>query len=84
MTSKTPFSRQIGHLFAYVQHGMDKTIVWGLRSMKKASTTSPSRGKHPPKKSALGRLGRAGRAALSFVGNAGEAYYERYDDLKRK
>ena len=84
MTRKTPFSRQIGHLFAYVQHGMDKTIVWGLRSMKKASTTSPSRGKNPPKKGVLSRMGRMSRGALSFISNAGEAYYERYDELKRK
>lgn len=81
MSKKNSVARQAGHLFAYLQHATDKTIEWGFRSMRKAAQ-SPARSV-VKKKGVLGKVGRAGRGILSFVGNAGEAYYERYEELKK-
>lgn len=66
----------IGKGFAHVQHGLDKVIAWGFSQMR-------STGEQKPKANA-GRASRFVRGALKTFGKMGDAYYRKYDDLKKK
>jgi hypothetical protein len=66
----------LGKGWAHVQHGMDKAIGWGIKRMREAGEAEA--------KPAEGKVGKVGRGVLKFFGQLGDAYYETYEDLKRK
>lgn len=81
MTKKNSLARSVGQILAFGSHTVDRVIGWGFKSMRKASE---SKAPATPPKSVLGKAAQAGKGLLSFLGTAGEAYYERYDELKKK
>ena len=73
----------IGKGFAYVQHGMDRVIEWGLASMKKAGE-APVNKKESSENPQLDRIKLMGRKTLGFIGTLGDEYYRTYEELKAK
>jgi hypothetical protein len=51
--------------------------------LRKAGAKNPST-PDPEKSKVLGTLKRTGKNTLRFLGEAGESYYQKYDDLKAK
>ncbi len=78
---KQPLAQSLGHLLALGSHTVDRVIGFGFTSMRRASE---SRQPPRPAKGVLGKTARMGRGILKFLGSAGEAYYEKYDELKKK
>ena len=74
------WARVLGLGLAHLQHATDKALSWGFRQLRSA-------GKKAEKKEMnkyLRAAKRLGKGVLSFLGSAGETYYEKYEDLKRK
>ena len=65
----------IGKGYAYIQHGIDRVIGWGFKKMRDVES---------PEEKPSGKIVHAGKKIVSFVGKAGDAYYETYDKLKNK
>lgn len=76
-------ARMIGSGLAHVQHAIDEAADTGFRMLRKAGTKTESAPK-PEKSKVLGTLKRTGKNTLRFLGEAGESYYQKYDDLKTK
>lgn len=70
----------LGSAFAYLQHGMDRVIGWGFARMRDVKIDQQQR----EKRGVLGRLLRMGKGSVKFLGDAGDAYYRKYEDLKRR
>ena len=74
--------KAFGHGLAYAQHVGDKVTEWGFEKLKEAGDQDP--GKTPKKNAYAARVEKAGRSALSLIGQLGRAYYDRYEELKRR
>lgn len=74
------WAKAVGNTLAQVQHGMDKAIDWGFAQMREQSKQKP------PSKGAAKEdsVTRTGKGILRFFGEAGNAYYRHYDELKKK
>ena len=75
-------AQAIGHTLAHVQDGVDFFIDWGFRAIKKV-------GKEPiaPQKNEnkyLHTTKKIGKSVLTFLGEAGDSFYSKYQELKRK
>lgn len=73
----------VGKSAAIVQHGLDKVIEWGFAKIKETSDTSEKRISKIKNKH-LSRAAKIGRVSLRFLGEAGQAFYRTYDELKRE
>jgi hypothetical protein len=81
-SESSAWARLVGHGLAYVQDGIDDVLTWGFKRIRKvADEPAPP----PPKDSNpyLQTAARAGRGLLRFLGEAGDAYYRKYGELKR-
>ncbi|OGJ59499.1 hypothetical protein A2881_01440 [Candidatus Peribacteria bacterium RIFCSPHIGHO2_01_FULL_55_13] len=76
-------ARMIGSGLAHVQHAIDEAADTGFRMLRKAGTKTESVPK-PEKSRVLGTLKRTGKSTLRFLGETGESYYQKYDDLKNR
>lgn len=71
----------IGGGLAHVQHAVDSAVFWGFRKMRSAGESeesSEAAKRHP----ALRQAQRAGKGLLSFFGEMGDSFYEKYGNLK--
>ncbi|MEK7591590.1 MAG: hypothetical protein AAB489_05300 [Patescibacteria group bacterium] len=75
------WAKALGHGLAYAQHLGDKVTEWGFEKMKEAGEKSPAK---QEKNAYAARAKKAGRSALSLIGELGRAYYDRYEELKRR
>ena len=73
----------LGKGYAHVQHLIDKAIGWGFKEMRKAAATKPTKAEKKSGSTA-GKISRAARSTFKFFGEAGDAYFQTYEDLKRK
>ena len=73
--AKTP-----GSGLANVQHGMDKLVVFGFKTLKQAGK-SPKKDK--TKNKYIKHVKKAGRSTLSFFGTLGDSFYDEYEELKK-
>lgn len=81
MTKEDPsFAIVIGKGFAHVQHLTDRVIGWGLKKMKETGEAPPS----AKNDKAAGKAEKAVRGTLKFFGTMGDAYYTKYEELKKK
>jgi hypothetical protein len=56
------------------QHAFDSVVVWGFRKMRSSGEVQ-TRKSH--------RLMRIARGTLGILGRTGDAYYRKYEELKR-
>jgi acetyl-CoA acetyltransferase len=85
MRKISPWASLLGHSYAHIQHGMDRVIAWGFQSMRKATEQS-GKAATKTKKATASRLDTAkqtGISILRFIGQTGEAYFEKYEELKK-
>ena len=79
--SSKAWAKTLGSGLAQVQHGCDKLILFGFKSLKKA-------GKQPRKDKTKNKYMKkaksAGRTTLSFLGTLGDSFYNEYEDLKKQ
>ena len=79
--SSKAWARTLGSGLAQVQHGMDKVVVFGFKTLKNAGK-SPKKDKTRNKY--LKNVKKAGRSTLSFFGTLGDSFYNEYEDLKKQ
>jgi hypothetical protein len=79
--SSKAWAKTLGTGLANVQHGMDKLVIFGFKSLKKAGK-SPEIGL--TKNKYLRQMKTAGRATLSFFGTLGDSFYNEYEELKKQ
>ena len=70
------FPEFLGTMAAHLQHGVDLAAEWVLKAVRE-------KGESPAPKEA-GRVARAGRGFLKILGQFGDSYYGKYEELKRK
>ena len=70
----------VGHVFAHVQDGIDFFTEMGFRALKSAGKQPPSCKKD--ENQYLCAAKKTGFSVLSFLGEAGDAFYARYEQLK--
>ncbi len=76
----------LGHGFAYMQHGIDRAVEWTLKGVKQATREDPA---ETPKKEKqrhtyINAARKVGRRSIFFLGDLGDAFYTKYEELKRK
>ncbi len=82
MSEEASWGRRLGSGLAHVQHAVDNIFLWGFRKVRDlgAAKDSPRLARDHP---ALRRAARVGKGLLSFLGEAGDAYYRKYAELKK-
>jgi hypothetical protein len=70
----SPLPETVGTAFAHLQHAFDSVVVWGFRKMRSSGEVQ-TRKSH--------RLMRIARGTLGILGRTGDAYYRKYEELKR-
>ncbi|MDO8648803.1 MAG: hypothetical protein Q7R81_03390 [Candidatus Peregrinibacteria bacterium] len=76
----TSTARTLGHGLAHVQHMIDGLWIWGLKTARELGAKPEPKSMKSP---ALSRVRKFGKQALRFLGSTGEAYYEKYGELKK-
>lgn len=77
------WAKVIGHGFAHVQHGIDKLTIWGFKKMREAAKDAPKK----DAKDAAGWKGKtkiAAKRTFSFLGETGDEFYKKYEELKKQ
>lgn len=77
-------ARTLGIGYAYVQHAMDKTIVWGLKHMQETTKDKPFEPMDEVPKTYLSHTKSFLKGTVHFVGELGSTYFEKYEELKSK
>jgi len=72
----------VGFSLAHLQNTVDEVADWGFHKMHEAGAKPVKRKKS--EKKAVTNAKRAGRSVLRFLGTAGEAYFDKYEELKRR
>ena len=80
--SKRNWATIVGSGLAHVQNTVDEVADWGFKKMNELGA-KPVKSKKSEKK-VVTNARRAGHFALKFLGSTGEAYFEKYGELKRK
>ena len=76
------WARLLGHGLAHVQDGVDFAIDIGFKAMKKAANEKSSKKKKDENKYLYAGK-KAGKELLGFLGEAGDAFYKKYGELKK-
>jgi len=76
-------ARLLGNAYAHLQHGIDRGIEWGFSKMQEQAADAPRAKKQKPK-GTLGNVFAFGKGFVGVIGEAGEAYYRTYEELKKK
>ena len=77
----TGFVTALAHGLAHAQHTGDEIVEWGFTKMNDAGKEKPAASAKNPY---IRTAENAGRSVLGIIGTAGRAYYERYEELKKK
>ena len=83
MKKKKTGAQLIGGVFAQVQHGVDSALSWGFKKLRAAGSGEEPEGeetRHPYVRTAR----KAGKGLLTFFGELGDAYYDKYSELKKE
>lgn len=75
------WARTLGSGLAHIQHGLDKGAEWGFEKLKQAGS-APKKDK--TKNKYLKQAKKVGKGTLGFLGQMGENYYKRYEELKKR
>ncbi|TSC57643.1 MAG: hypothetical protein Greene041662_911 [Candidatus Peregrinibacteria bacterium Greene0416_62] len=84
MKKSGSFAGMIGSGFAHLQHAIDEIADAGFRTLKKVGTEPKEFPKTPKGGSWMQKAKAMGKGTLRFLGEAGESYYRKYDELKVK
>jgi len=76
------WSSALGHGLAHLQHKIDKLIDLGFKRVGESAQSSVLNEKNDRKP--LNAVKGLTKSGLSFIGTLGQAYYERYEELKAK
>lgn len=79
--SATAWARTLGAGLANIQHGVDTLAEWGFKQLKSAGE-SPK--KDRTKNRYLRCVKHISKGAVGFLGQLGDNYYEKYEELKRQ
>ena len=79
----TPWANIVGKSFAYLQDATDRIIDWGFEKMKQTGE-EPEQKETEPKNPYVRGVKKFGKGILFFLGKTGDAYYRKYEELKRK
>ena len=81
-TSGKKLAAAIGHTLAHVQDGVDFFIDWGFKALKKVGkeTCVPQKDENQY----LRTTKKVSRTILTFLGETGDSFYKRYQELKAK
>lgn len=76
------WAKTLGGLAAHLQHGIDKGVEFGFVKLKEAGK-KPAKKAAPKNKYVRGAV-TGGKSAVTFLGQLGEDYYKKYEELKKK
>lgn len=76
------WARSIGHCLAHLQNGVDDICEWGFKTMRSTGEAPDPKMRKGENKYLYGAR-RAGKGALSFLGNVGDSFYDKYGELKK-
>ncbi len=86
MKKPSPLANFLGTGLAHLQHVTDRAVEWGFARMKELND-QPAPAKPKAKKKGAANVAdhaaRFGRQVIGFIGEAGDTYYKKYEDLKR-
>ncbi len=78
-------AKQLGYGFAHVQNGLDNLGKWAFHAMKDLGDQPDTKQKKNDTNNPYIKTAKeAAKGTISFFGNLGESYLEKYEDLKRK
>ncbi|KKW40636.1 hypothetical protein A2454_03955 [Candidatus Peribacteria bacterium RIFOXYC2_FULL_55_14] len=77
------WAESLGHSLACLQDGIDDVCRWGFKKMRSASEKKLPKQHKEANKYVYG-LKKLGKGALGFLGNAGDAFYDKYAELKKE
>ncbi|PIR48797.1 hypothetical protein COU80_03850 [Candidatus Peregrinibacteria bacterium CG10_big_fil_rev_8_21_14_0_10_55_24] len=77
------WSIALGHGFAHLQDACDRALDWGFKRITQSAESTALKSEKSAKRSVATAKG-AARGALRFVGWLGNAYYDRYHELKKR
>ena len=77
------WSVAIGHGFAHLQDTCDRALDWGFKRITQSAESAALKSECSAKRSVAAAKG-AARSTLRFVGWLGNAYYDRYHELKKR
>jgi hypothetical protein len=75
-------AENLGHLFAHVQDGVDFFVEMGFKGLKALGKDTKEPVKEDDSHPALQTAKKAGKGAVRFLGEAGDAFYTKYQQLK--
>lgn len=78
--SEKKVAQAIGHTLAHVQDGVDFFIDLGFKAIKKVGKEKCTPQKDESKY--LQTTKKVGKTVLMFLGEAGDSFYQKYQDLK--
>lgn len=73
----------IGHCLAHLQNGVDDVCEWGFEKMR-ATGEVPTPKMTKNENRYLYGAKKLGKGTLSFLGNIGDSFYDKYGELKKK
>lgn len=79
--SAKAWAKTLGSAGAHLQHGLDKGAEWGFAKLKQAGSAPKKKDK--TKNKYLRTAKQAGRGTVTFLGQLGENYYKKYEELKK-
>jgi hypothetical protein len=75
-------ARLAGNTYAHVQHGIDKAIEWGFRTIERQAKSTPKKASKKPT-GVAGNAAAFARGFFGMIGEAGSAYFRTYEELKK-
>lgn len=76
------WANSIGHALAHLQDGIDDVCEWGFAKMRSVGSSRMPR-KRKDENTYLYSAKRISRGVLGFLGNVGDAFHDKYAELKR-
>lgn len=73
-------ARLLGNAYAHVQDGIDRAIEWGFKTMEQQAKSEVKK----KTKGVAGNVKAFARGFFSVLGEAGNAYFRTYGELKKK
>ena len=74
----------IGHVLAHVQDSIDVVADAGFRMIRTIGSAPEKKQEKEAGKPYVQKAKRLGKGALRFLGTVGDAYYRKYEELKKK
>lgn len=78
------WAQLLGGGYAHVQHVFDKVIEYGLRKMQSVDSDDVIDVSEAEVPTLLKKVVGGLKGAIGFVGETGKAYYEKYEELKKR